>query len=336
MEKESPYLLSKFNLKKCVYNPDAIDITPDGILAFQETNFDDVIMVMDAMTGQIIRRFSIPEEVYKLKITPDGKKIIHCDGKNHITIWDAVLDTIGYDDKDNVIPGKMIRDVGDSTSVYSIFSSSHDGTKFVGISPQHRLDIYDVETGLLLRTFDIGFDIVKCFALSADDNYIVICAKGGNAVIFDVDIGEKIGPMVHDQEICWIKATTSNSKFMTIAKSREIYLWDILENKFTYVGKMENDVSQLAHNGVIALCCDGTIFASASIGYKVTLNYINGESKWSTLRTSTEIVALISFNRDGKKLIVVDVTDIRIFDIESIQNGSHTSITHLLQSSENT
>lgn len=206
----------KFNVKFCVFSPDNI-----LFICVEDDIWErDSIYAFDIDSGKIIAAF--PDHItniYFLRLSPDGTKVVFESFKYAPIIWDALT-------------FQKIRTLSGHTGDITDCSFSPDSKWIVSASLDKTLRIWDIETGQELSVLS-GLDVVsKKSSFSPDGRKILSLAKDNTIRVWDAQIGLKLNSISgsslnHD----FINFSSNDKKILTLQVNGTMEIWDALSGK---------------------------------------------------------------------------------------------------------
>ncbi len=241
---------------------ESLALTPNGKNVFAGSP-DGTITMWDLETDQKRKTLKIPhsnEKIYSLAITPNGQRLVS-GSRNRIDLWDIEtgenLATLKADsdktpllitlDGEEIISGslndiiiweiatgkKLVTITGHSKEVKAL-AMMPNGEQFVSISNDRTIRIWDVRTGINLKTlrdnapYEVFFESV---AVTPDGNYI-IC--GTNKAIKKLDVKEGNSTAFPEfSGYVFSLALTHDGKYLASGLLHEnIVVWDVKTRQY--------------------------------------------------------------------------------------------------------
>lgn len=200
-----------------VFSPDVLGLafSPDGKLV-ASSGFDGQVIVWDAVTGKMIKKFDVQDSVFEVAFSPDGKSLIAgLSVKEEFIVWDTKTWEIL-----NTFEGDQSWDL----------SLSKDGSKMISAGGGiHEANLWDVKTGKLLFNFQKETDGFA-EAVSYDPNGKLVALGDGYGYVFfwDTTTGELIKEFHIDAEYRGISAIAFNPDGTKIATvGAKVIIWNL-------------------------------------------------------------------------------------------------------------
>lgn len=200
-----------------VFSPDVLGVafSPDGKLV-ASCGFDGKVIVWDAATGKMIKKFDVQDSVFEVAFSPDGKSLIAgLSVKEEFMVWDTSTWEVL-----NTFEGDQSWDL----------SLSPDGSKMISAGGGiHEANLWDVNTGKLLFNFQKETD---GFAetVSYDPNGKLVALGDGYGYVFfwDTITGELIKEFHIDAEYRGISAIAFSPDGTKIATAgAQVIIWNL-------------------------------------------------------------------------------------------------------------
>jgi len=200
-----------------VFSPDVLGLafSPDGKLV-ASCGFDGKVIVWDAATGKMIKKFDVQDSVFEIAFSPDGKSLIAgLSVKEEFMVWDTNTWELL-----NTFEGDQSWDLSLST----------DGSKMISAGGGiHEANLWDVKTGKLLFNFQKETDGFA-EAVSYDPNGKLVALGDGYGYVFfwDTTTGELIKEFHIDAEYRSISAIAFNPNGTKIATAgAQVIIWNL-------------------------------------------------------------------------------------------------------------
>ena len=177
-----PVMKHKFTVMDIVFNSDGSLLVSGG--------FDDkTVKIWDIEKNKEIQRFSIPEKVVKIALSPDDNYIAIGAFKDESPIGNH--DVIIWDIRQNKEVRRLKKHTGGISSVVFgqafLVSGSMDGV----------VHIWNWQSGDILKTFRYGL-LISSVALSHDDKLLAVGLQDGSVQVVDIATGHSVQMMKHD------------------------------------------------------------------------------------------------------------------------------------------
>lgn len=211
--------------------------------------------------------------------------------------------------------------------------ATHDNISMVSGGMDGTIKIWDIASGLLVRTLDGHQQWVSSINISNDDTLIVSCDWGGNVKIWDLITGNLTGIPTDEQIRC--TALTTDHKLIMGTSSGKISIYDlgknILEKTFTkYHTQLETIIITSDNKYIISANGLGNIYCWLIYNPSEMIYEFN-VGKMSSICLSINNKKLISANHDGiinvwnldqiiynhQNNIFYDIADCKILSIKS-------------------
>ncbi|MDX1378871.1 MAG: WD40 repeat domain-containing protein, partial [Anaerolineales bacterium] len=162
----------------------SLDVSPDSTQFISGSN-DNTARIWDIETGETLMVLEMPEDmelsdergVWSAKYLPDGQRIITGDLGGFMYLWD-------------ITTGEIIREYEDVRApIYSIVLNNDGNLALMGTSSgEAYVNLYQVETGKVLRSY-FGHTIgIWQAAFSPDGKTIATASIDGTAAIWDLEV----------------------------------------------------------------------------------------------------------------------------------------------------
>jgi WD40 repeat protein len=200
-----------------VFDPDVLGLafSPDGKWVVS-SGFDGKVIVWDAYTGEMIKKFDVEDSVFEVAFSPDGKSLIA--GLNvheKFDVWNT--DTW---ELQNTLQGDQAWDL----------AISPDGSKIISAGGGiHEANLWDVKTGTRLFNFHKETDGFA-EAVSYDPNGKLVALGDGYGYVFflDTSTGQLLKVFHIDGDSSSISALAFNPDGTKVATAgSQVIIWDV-------------------------------------------------------------------------------------------------------------
>ncbi|MCR5036683.1 MAG: TIR domain-containing protein [Bacteroidales bacterium] len=206
---------------------------------------DKTIRIWDAVTGETIRILGCNGEVYVASFSPDGKLIVSASYKNTVSIFNWETGNILYKldgdattavfspDGKRVLAGHWIWEL-ETMGTNRIFNNGKSST-IVYFSPDGRLavttdetiNVWDIETGELIKTIEDGFYGGSHFAFSSDGKWIA-SVLGADFQIWNLKTGKLINNFEeHTGYVNSIVFSPDGKRLVSASNDGTARVWDV-------------------------------------------------------------------------------------------------------------
>lgn len=300
-------------------------ITSSGILAFSTMRHSGIIEVIDIENRRKKKKVIATNLwLYKIKITPDGKKIMALEYHKTITVWSvedqSMLFHLGHGDNliDCVISqdSKMFfqRLNGSSIDVISLENGSR---LMVSNLVDYTTTLEEKNTSestikmVYAMMIDNGLKTITCMALSSDDKVLVTCWKNRWVVILDVDTGKIIKNYSTQFDFMAIASTSVKSQFVLKDGYKTISMWNMDTRETLY--SINIDQPNWEYHGIFVYNPHNGVFVYPTLGASVAMQ----DTKTRVaIELRDTVISSLSFNKDGKKLFVFEGNTAYILDAD--------------------
>ncbi len=268
--------------------------SPDGkqILA---ASFDKKAKIWDASNGKIIQKLEGHTKFADFaKYSPDGKKLITVYEDKSFKVWNTNTGQIICSNRGIVSDYDTIQ--------YKEVEFSNNG-KIVKISAKNWIDIFDSETGKLLRNFNAK--ATKPLSLSPDMSKYLISSKNSTILIRDLMTNNTLKTLTGKslKDFYFASFSLDNKNVLAVSDDNSVYVWDvdsekILQNFQGIIGKVKDVNFSPENTTILSLLMNNTI----------QLWSVSDGKLLKTLKTENGKIKNVMFSPNGEK-VVVNYTD---------------------------
>ncbi|ETO28266.1 WD-40 repeat protein [Reticulomyxa filosa] len=240
-------------------------------------------------------------ELYSVRFSPDGKKIVSNDRSGRILMWDTKL-------------GKQIGELeGHSDMVYDA-QFSPDGTMLVSCSGDNTIRLWNLVSYDKIRTLEGHSDSVTTAEFSPDGKIIASGSCDQTIRLWDVNSGRELQRIEYHSD--WVNDVEFSPDGNTIVSSSSdctIGIWDVKTGKNIAILSRHSRYVMTAQ-----FSPDGCFIASCSGDCTIRIwDVMSGTEVKKLIGHSKELVAARYFP-DGQSLVSSSFDDtIRLWDIQS-------------------
>jgi len=198
---------------------------------------DGTVAVLDAATGQVLRRFKKhKEQILSVAVSPDGKRAVSSSGtdqkemKHSIRVWE--VDTAK----------ELFELKGHTDETWSI-AFSEDGTRIATASDDGTVRLWDAATGQELHVFRGHKGAASAIAFSPNGKRLVSGGQDLTVRIWDVEKKELLQSLDgHDVWITEVAYTPDGTRILSVGGNWEqelsdgLRVWDAASGKPLYEG----------------------------------------------------------------------------------------------------
>lgn len=324
-----------------------VDFAPDG-KTFLSASSDGNIIIWDLETKKAIRVLSgQSHSVFNVAFSPDGKFIISTSPYDSISLWDVVSGSLVYDPErfstivENAVFSPDGKTILASTHVnlvlfdiatclpikdYDLEGIDHvafspDGKQFLTLNTDNSINLRDLETGNLIRTFQGSNHEVSSAVFSSNGEYIA-ATSSGLITLWKVDGENEIASISSEREIFLEVEFSPDGKFLFTSNINGLArLWDIKTSQEIRV------FDTLLVNDPLLFTPDGQYMAAANIRNSLVIwNPETGE-QINTITGHTGLITGFAFSPDGNFVATVSqdnmvmIHDIRVGALIHSMNG---------------
>ncbi len=202
-----------------------IDITSDGRYAVSTSNDANVCvwnMEKQRLSKKILGKFYQPTRV---RFTPEGNAIIVCTKNGIISIVDS---SRAY----------VFRQIRGHSGAINDIAISLDARYIVTGGDDRKINIRDMNTFSLIRTFECQDSEITRVQISPDMQYVYAGNRRGQLLIYNVDRSEKTPAYIlegHNAEITALCPLLDSNWLITGSKDKTIRIWDLKTHQCMYI-----------------------------------------------------------------------------------------------------
>lgn|GEM_PF-526989 len=276
----------------------SLTLSPDGKLGASGL-VDDEIRLWDLESGEPLRKFKHQTFIDKIRITPDGNKVVSTD-KNHLNlyIWDVESGTCQ----------KKLRSNTDRIHDWDI---TPDGKLVVTGHEQKVLRVWELESGEHLRTLEGHTKIVLCVNITPDGRRLVSESSDNSNLIWDLESGKCLQKHKDYRKNYGI---TPDGKLMVSLRHKTLILWNLKTGEC--LAEAIADVKWTEQTG-ICITPDGKKIVVCGSSNAIWIWDFKNSSSMTGLEGHHDWINNVRITPDSKRMVSAskDLT-IRVWDLE--------------------
>lgn len=291
----------------------SVAFSPDGSIVASDR--DNTVRLWDAVTGQEIEREknfwvafqrNFTADINSVAFSPDGRMIAGGINESEvICLWDAATGENLRFMKENAPNGfHWVNTVAFSVDSKILASGSEDGNLY----------LWDIETGMKLKTLTEATENIFSVAFSSDGKTLASGNAGNTIRLWDIATGEKLKTFTGHTN--WVFSVAFSPDGQTLASGswdHTIRLWDTTTGQHLKVL-----TGHTLTVWSVAFSPDGLTLASGSQDKTIRLWNIATSAQISTLTGHTAPVKSVAFSPDGVTLASGSQdSTVRLWDLTS-------------------
>ncbi|HOW57487.1 MAG TPA: WD40 repeat domain-containing protein, partial [Smithellaceae bacterium] len=250
-----------------------------------------IVKLWDVATGKETRAITIryPEGTVYSIFSPDGSYVLSGDGSGwgFIELW-------------NVATGEKIREFVDSKSDKPL-SFSPDGKYIFSVKYPDTVNVWDVSTGKIIRTFlrKNTSDIEpKLSAFSPNGKYALSGSRDNTLKLWDVYTGNEIRSFTGHENWITSVAFSPNGKYaLSGSRDNTLKLWDVSTGR--EIRSFGGDIFNVTS---VILSSDGQYVLSADSG-RISLWDVSTGRRIQSFLAHKEDISALALSPDGKYVL---------------------------------
>lgn len=290
----------------------AVDYSADG-RRIASASADGVVRVWDAQTCQTIAKLSGPEvSNVSIKFSPVGSLMAIADSRS-LRLWDW---------KTQEIKLESTHFRGNCPMAFTA-----DGTRLVAGHESNVVELLDIKTGAIVRSFKAEFGQIRGVTYSPDGSILAGATEVGPVVVWDAETGqERLQLRGHGGESTCVAFSPDGARLVSGSVDQTVRVWD-LKTGFEVLNLRGHTFGVRS----VAYQSDGTRIASGSQDGTVKVWDANRDPRGLRIRKGDnggEWTGRLSFTPDGERIVVVrhDLGLLQSYDATSGKSLSQKSI----------
>ena len=301
------------------------DVTPEKYDEYYDKVNEFQLFVSNQ--SHLIRIYSQKYPLFTAQqaINQSNKSSVCIAGRNYLASLNSPISLFEWKNKSKVQYPSILTFTGHTSDVLECVFSK-DGTQLLSTSLDKTLKIWDVQTGMKIRTFNLesssylnptystGCTLYRRYPFSRDMTRIVSWSVPNDLKLWNVETGKKICKFERNRDMKWLFDggifTPDGTRFLTYT-SRELHLWDVQSGKL-----IRMDTLRLKGIMSCEFSPDGTQILTV-LGDK-TLKLLDFETRKPirTFKGHTDLVIAGVFSPDGTKFLTASVDKtLKLWDI---------------------
>jgi WD40 repeat protein len=190
--------------------------------------------------------------------------------------------------------------------------------------------LFDLETGTLLRQFLGHSDLLTAADFFPDGNRIATSSRDGTARFWNVETGAELARLEHPDAVAGMALSPDGEKLATVDIHRTGRIWDIASQ--TILNEFQAETS-IFGAGTLAYSPDGEEIAAAASGGAIVFRDADTYQELGRIETGIHPVNGIAFSPDGGRIVAAlgdsATMTARLYDRQTQEvlwtAGSHTN-----------
>ena len=291
----------------------AVAISPDGKLAVSG-GAEKTVRLWDIQSGKTLQVFAAhTDTITTVAFSPDGRYVATGSKDRTTRLWNI---TTGQNVRTFTHEVTPVYEPGPYSAVNSI-AFSPDGQYLLAGTRETRVRLWNIRTGLTVRTFDVGTGGVFGVAFSPDGNSIVVGTRDNRALLWDVHSGQLIRTFSGHSGAVWAVAFSPDGKLIATGSGDDTArLWDVQSGQTVHV--LQGHLSDVTS---VVFSPDGQSLVTASADNTSRLWDVQTGQRLREFTGHTDSVWSAAFLPDGKQLLTASSDHtVRIWDAQPSHN----------------
>ena len=221
------YVLHNFTRHR--KNVNSVELSHDSSLAVSGSD-DGTARLWDIETGKNVHSFQLDGAVTRVSFAPNEKSIAVASSTGHVAVFD-------------IVSKQRIHHftIPEQAAVYSV-KFSPDGKLLAAASANHRLYLWKLRSGELLRTYDGHKGAILDIAFSPDGQNILSGSWDQTLILWDIETGAQVRVFArHSEAITSVAFSPDGRLALTGSRDKSIRLWDIESGRELRSFTLHND-----------------------------------------------------------------------------------------------
>jgi WD40 repeat protein/serine/threonine protein kinase len=302
-DRESGELLAGFHGHSL--NVTCVRFSPDGRWALSSAG-DKTVRLWNVATSQEVARYVASATGTKgVAFSPDGRQALTCSADSSVRLLalpEYVAPLRAGPLRTSTAPDKLDR-----------VAVSPDGRLGLTAGYDHKVRLWDVGSGMELRSFDWHTDVVHYVSFSPDGRRAASASADKTAVVWDVESGNVVRRLGHSAGVWGTAFSPDAKRLLTCGEDGTAAVWDV--NSGDAVQRFRGHTKRV---NAAAWTPDGARVVTASLDGTVKLWDVAGGKELKRYQGHTEGVATVAVSPNGRWVVTggYDKT-MRLWDLET-------------------